>query len=76
MFRGSATTEILKQAQSFRDDGADVIDLGCIPGERWPRAGVVTRLLREHDFRVSIDSFDRHEVERGGCRRRRTGFER
>lgn len=55
--------EILKQAEEYTADGADVIDLGCIPGERWPRAGAVTRLLRDHNFRVSIDSFDRQEVE-------------
>jgi dihydropteroate synthase len=55
--------EIVSQAEAFRANGADVIDLGCIPGERWGRAGAVTRLLRDQHFRVSIDSFDRQEVE-------------
>jgi dihydropteroate synthase-like protein len=55
--------EILSQAQALRAVGADVIDLGCVPGESWPRAGAVTRLLREAGLRVSIDSFDRSEVE-------------
>ena len=55
--------EILGMATSMRSDGADVIDLGCIPGYCWKRAGDVTRILRGEDFRVSIDSFDRHEVE-------------
>jgi dihydropteroate synthase-like protein len=55
--------EILRQAQALRAEGADVIDLGCIPGETWPRAGAVTRLLCDAGLRVSIDSFDRHEVE-------------
>lgn len=55
--------EVLRQAESFRASGADVIDLGCIPGESWPRVGDVTRLLRDNGFRVSIDSFDRGEVE-------------
>lgn len=55
--------EILGMADHFRDSGADVIDLGCIPGETWDRAGEVTRLLREEGFRVSIDSFHRGEVE-------------
>jgi dihydropteroate synthase-like protein len=55
--------EILAQAESYRLAGADVIDLGCIPGERWPRVGEATRRLREQNFRVSIDSFDRQEVE-------------
>jgi dihydropteroate synthase-like protein len=55
--------EILRRAADFRSDGADVIDLGCVPGESWGRAGEVTRLLVQEGFRVSIDSFDRPEVE-------------
>lgn len=55
--------QILDSAQSYRTAGADVIDLGCVPGESWSRAGEVTRLLRAYGFRVSIDSFDRTEVE-------------
>lgn len=55
--------KIVALAERFRDSGADVIDLGCVPDESWPRAGKVTRLLRSEGFRVSIDSFDRREVE-------------
>jgi dihydropteroate synthase-like protein len=55
--------ELLAQAEKYRRDGADVIDLGCIPDEYWPRVGDVTRMLRGEGFRVSIDSFDRREVE-------------
>jgi dihydropteroate synthase-like protein len=55
--------EILRQAEEYRQNGADIIDLGCIPGERWARAADVTRLLRDRGCRVSIDSFDRQEVE-------------
>jgi len=55
--------EILRMAEHYSRDGADVIDLGCIPGETWPRAGDVTRMLINEGFRVSIDSFDRAEVE-------------
>jgi dihydropteroate synthase-like protein len=55
--------EILRAAQSYRASGANVIDLGCVPGESWPRAGEVARLLRAEEFRISIDSFDRAEVE-------------
>jgi dihydropteroate synthase len=58
-----ADTEIVRLAREMTDDGADVIDLGCVPGECWQRAGDVTRLLRKEGCRVSIDSFDRHEVE-------------
>ena len=55
--------EIMRQAETFRASGADVIDLGCVPGETWHRVGDVTRQLRDAGFRVSIDSFDRSEVE-------------
>jgi dihydropteroate synthase-like protein len=55
--------EILGQARALRDAGADVIDLGCIPGDYWRRAGDATRLLRDENLRVSIDSFDQREVE-------------
>lgn len=55
--------ELLDQAQRYRAAGADVIDVGCVPDESWPRVGEVTRLLRAEGFRVSIDSFDRREVE-------------
>jgi dihydropteroate synthase-like protein len=54
---------IVEQAAAYRDAGADVIDLGCIPGESWQRAGAVTKLLCGLGHRVSIDSFDRAEVE-------------
>ena len=55
--------EIETTADSYRAGGADVIDLGCVPGESWPRAGEVTRRLRDRGLRVSIDGFDRREVE-------------
>ena len=55
--------ELLASAERYRDSGADVIDLGCIPGESWSRAGDVTRLLINEGLRVSIDSFERAEIE-------------
>lgn len=55
--------EIIALAERYRDSGADVIDLGCVPDESWRRVGKVVRLLRDEGFRVSIDSFDRREVE-------------
>ncbi len=55
--------EIVALAEHYRSSGADLIDLGCIPGESWSRAGEVTKQLVDRGFRVSIDSFDRDEVE-------------
>jgi dihydropteroate synthase len=56
-------SQIVALAASLRADGADVIDLGCIPGEECNRAGTLTRILRDVGCRVSIDSFNRREVE-------------
>ena len=55
--------ELLSEAQRLIDSGADVIDLGMVPGEAWPGVENATRRLVEAGFRVSIDSFDRSEVE-------------
>src|SRR5262249_11891076 len=54
---------ILAAARQFRDSGADVIDLGCDPGDTWEGVGDAVRLLKENNFRVSIDSFNPVEVE-------------
>ena len=55
--------QIQNLARHYRDSGADVIDIGTIPGESWSRVGEVTRMLIDTGMRVSIDSFDRTEVE-------------
>ena len=53
---------ILRMAEHYRRSGADLIDVGCIPGERWSGVGETVLALVSEGFRVSIDSFDRHEV--------------
>jgi len=55
--------EILAEAERYRAAGADLIDVGCVPGESWSRVGDVVLQLRDAGHRVSIDSFDRAEVE-------------
>ncbi len=55
--------ELFEQAEKYRQSGAEVIDLGCVPGERWGNVGMITRRLCEAGYRVSIDSFDHREVE-------------
>jgi dihydropteroate synthase-like protein len=55
--------DLLQLGERYRQSGADLIDLGCIPGESWSRVGDVTRQLVNAGFRVSIDSFDQQEVE-------------
>ncbi|MDA1178995.1 MAG: DUF6513 domain-containing protein, partial [Planctomycetota bacterium] len=53
----------LELAKQLVRDGADLVDLGCSPDRYWPGVGDCVRQLRDAGIRVSIDSFDRREVE-------------
>jgi dihydropteroate synthase-like protein len=55
--------DILTQARTMRQSGADVIDLGCDPDVTWEGVGETVRALRAEGLRVSIDSFTPREVE-------------
>ncbi|MEX2214344.1 MAG: DUF6513 domain-containing protein [Phycisphaeraceae bacterium] len=61
--------QIIALAQAHRDDGAEVIDIGCDPlppeGERpaWEGVAVVVRELRARGLRVSVDSLHSREIE-------------
>ena len=54
--------EVLTKARQYRDAGADIIDLGCTPGEVWTGVGDAVRALRQEGMRVSIDSYDPREI--------------
>ncbi len=58
-----ALADILAEAKQLAADGADVIDVGCDPGERWAAVGDTVRALREAGHRVSIDSMNPREIE-------------
>ena len=53
---------LIRLARQFREEGADVIDLGCDPGATWEGIQEAIRALREDNLRVSIDSFNPAEV--------------
>jgi dihydropteroate synthase len=53
---------LCEQAERFRSQGADLIDLGCDPGPTWTEVGDAVAALRGRGMRVSIDSFDPVEV--------------
>jgi dihydropteroate synthase-like protein len=54
--------EILSEAERLATSGADVIDLGCEPGDAWPGVAEAVRALRDAGHRVSIDSLDPREI--------------
>lgn len=57
-----AMQDILAEARQFADDGADIIDLGCVPGEIWSGIAEAVRALREEGHRVSVDSIQPAEI--------------
>jgi len=56
---------ILARAESYRRDGADVIDLGCLPDTPFPHLEEAVAALTGAGFTVSVDSADRRELRRG-----------
>jgi dihydropteroate synthase-like protein len=62
-----ALDEVLSAAQRLQDAGADVIDIGCDPGDTWNAVAECVWALRDQGIRVSIDSFNPWEIERAVC---------
>jgi dihydropteroate synthase-like protein len=61
-----ALPELLQRAQSLARDGADVIDLGCLPQTPFLHLEDSVRALKERGLLVSVDSVDPQELLRGG----------
>lgn len=57
---------IVQRAQSLQRDGADVIDLGCLPETPFEHLEDSVRALKAAGFSVSVDSVDAQELLRGG----------
>ena len=54
---------IVREATKMAQNGANIIDVGRVPGESSDRIGEIVTALRDQDLRVSIDSFDQYEVK-------------
>jgi dihydropteroate synthase len=54
--------DILATAARLRTDGADVIDVGCDPGNTWRGVGECVHALVSEGHRVSIDSMNVVEI--------------
>src|SRR5688572_7032705 len=57
-----ALDEILRQAAALKRDGADLIDVGCDPGDAWPGVADAVKALKDAGYRVSIDSLNPAEI--------------
>jgi dihydropteroate synthase-like protein len=62
---GLPPDELLARARQMRDEGADVIDLGCDPGTTWAGAADAVKMLRDAGLRVSLDTFSVQEAAAG-----------
>ena len=57
--------DILARAQRYKRDGADVIDIGCLPDTPFPHLEDAVHALLDAGYAVSVDSLDQDELLRG-----------
>jgi len=57
---------ILARAAYYRSNGADVIDIGCLPQENFPHMEEAVFALHEAGFKVSVDSLELDDLRRAG----------
>jgi dihydropteroate synthase-like protein len=58
--------EILSRAYYYKQNGADVIDIGCLPSTDFPHMEEAIQALKQQGFIVSIDSLNSDDLLRGG----------
>jgi dihydropteroate synthase-like protein len=58
--------EIINMANNYRNNGADIIDIGCLPNKSFPHLSETIQELKRQDFYVSIDSHSDEELILGG----------
>lgn len=58
--------EIVNRAFYYKNNGADVIDIGCLPSTAFPHMEDTIKALKQEGFLVSIDSLDPNDLLRGG----------
>lgn len=57
--------EILALAERYRNNGANVIDIGCDPSDVWSGVSECVTALKDNGHRVSIDSLNPIEIAAG-----------
>ena len=60
-----SVADILLQANQYRMDGADVIDIGCLPEVPFDHLESTIKTLKTEGFNVSIDSLEVSDLLRG-----------
>jgi dihydropteroate synthase-like protein len=54
--------KIVSMARRFAHDGANIIDIGCEPGEPWAQIADSVQAVRDLGLRVSVDSLNPAEI--------------
>lgn len=57
---------IVRKAEQFRQQGANVIDLGCLPGVPFLHLADTVKALKQLDFKVSVDSLNTDDLLTAG----------
>jgi len=57
--------EVVKRAHYYKKNGADVIDIGCLPSTDFPQMEAIIQALKREGFMVSIDSLEAEDLLRG-----------
>ena len=57
--------QIIKQANNYKKDGADIIDIGCLPSTEFPHLTETIQELKNQNFMVSVDSLDEKNLLTG-----------
>ncbi len=63
---GLTPAAIVKKAADYAADGADVIDLGCLPETPFPHLTESVQALKAAGYQVSVDSMQPEELLTGG----------
>ncbi|MFK8027704.1 MAG: DUF6513 domain-containing protein [Gammaproteobacteria bacterium] len=58
--------EIIARAEKYRNDGANVIDLGCLPNTPFGHLAESVQALKSANFKVSVDSLLAEDLVTGG----------
>ncbi len=59
--------DCVARAVRYRDDGADVIDVGCLPDTSFPHLADCVRALKAAGFAVSVDSLNTADLVTGAA---------
>ena len=58
--------EIIARAEKYKHDGANVIDLGCLPNTPFDHLAESVQALKQAGFKVSVDSLLAEDLVTGG----------